>query len=72
MKFGTSIMTSESDERHVHTVTMLVDDERVWFARTAIMLNRAQSQRCQSVLCMMAYPWEFQSASYLGMKEKHL
>ena len=65
-------MTSESDERQVYTVTMLVDDERVWFAREAIMLNRAQGQRRQSVLCMMAYPWQSQSASYLGMKEKHL
>ena len=43
-----------------------------WYARNAIMLNRAQSQRPQSVLCMVAYPWQSQSASYLGMKEEHL
>ena len=41
---------SDSEEKQVHTDTMLVHDECAWFARTAIMLNWAQSQRRQSVL----------------------
>ena len=34
-QFGTSIMTSESDEAQIITFTRLVNDEHVRFARTA-------------------------------------
>ena len=36
-------MPSDSDEGQVHTVTMLVNDERVWFVRTAKCLESASS-----------------------------
>ena len=41
--------TSDAEEKPIRTVTILVHDDRVWYARTAIMLIRGRAHRRQSV-----------------------
>ena len=51
IKLSTSIMTSTSDseEKPLRTVTILIYDDRVWYSRTAILLIRGRVQRRQSI-----------------------
>ena len=51
IQFGTSIMTSDSDEAQIITVTRLVNDEHVWFARTANCIHGDWGSEPGSSIC---------------------